>query len=591
MSICIPQNYIDAVKEVVSNPSSKDRLSKLKDIFNGDEKLAREINLLYEKSLLLKKQSTAFDKFIDNINGQTVKNRAKLKESFLKNQERKNAIISDSGLDEISREIFDRKYKLDLPDEAIVELAKANKKTRELKPLMEKTPSDSPERIAWAEEHVKIQEILDGVINVNNDKGFLATIGAQAGDAWNRIKSKETLLNKAVETLKTAKDIALAPVYKSIGASVDASFMFRQGRNLLVEDPKIWAKTVQEAFKPIKNITSKTQQDLILREFKIKLASSKLYQEALDSGLGVGVIEEFFPTSLAEKIPVIGNTFKASDISFTMFAQGGRMSLFEKLYKNTADNLGVTKLEPQLAKDIATRINSASGRGNLGRFENQSGFLNKVFYSARWIKSQTDVFTMPFNGNLDPIVQRQAQIQSAKIISSVGATMFFASMFTDVESDPRSSKFGKAKIPGSKDLWVDLTGGLGSYIVLATKSTLALAKSAGLTDMKASKSAISGKLTDINSGKFGSDTVFDLFVNFGAGKTAPSLSALIQYFRGQDYSGNKPTVAGTVSNLITPISPKNFYESLQDEDFVSALIGWVADSTGLSTANYGKYKK
>jgi len=591
MSICIPQNYIDAVKEVVSNPNSKDRLSKLKDIFSGDEKLAREINLLYEKSLLLKKQSTAFNKFIDNINGQTVKNRAKLKESFLKNQERKNAIISDSGLDEISREIFDRKYKLDLPDEAITELAKANKKARELKPTMEKTPSDSPERRAWAEEHVKIQEILDGVINVNNDKGFLATIGAQAGDAWNRIKSKETLLNKAVEVLKTIKDIALSPVYKSIGASVDTSFMFRQGRNLLVEDPKIWAKTVAEALKPIKNITSKTQQDLILREFKIKLASSKLYQEALDSGLGVGVIEEFFPTTLAEKIPVIGNTFKASDTSFTMFAQGGRMSLFEKLYKNTADNLGVTKLEPQLAKDIATRINSASGRGNLGRFENQSSFLNKVFYSARWVKSQLDVFTMPFDSSLDPIVQRQAQIQSAKILSSIGATMFFASMFTDVEFDPRSSKFGKAKIPGSKDLWVDLTGGLGSYITLATKSTLALVKSAGLTDMKASKSAISGKLTDINSGKFGSDTVLDLLINFGAGKTAPSLSALIQYFRGSDYSGNKPTVAGTVSDLVTPISPKNFYQSLQDEDFVSALIGWVADSTGLSTANYGKYKK
>ena len=40
-------------------------------------------------------------------------------------------------------------------------------------------------------------------------------------------------------------------------------------------------------------------------------------------------------------------------------------------------------------------------------------------------------------------------------------------MFTEVETDWRSSKFGKMKVPGTEeDRWFDLTAGLGSYITL-----------------------------------------------------------------------------------------------------------------------------
>jgi hypothetical protein len=152
-------------------------------------------------------------------------------------------------------------------------------------------------------------------------------------------------------------------------------------------------------------------------------------------------------------------------------------------------------------------------------------------------------------------------------------------MFTDVETDPRSSKFGKMKVQGSTDTWVDISGGLGSYITLAAKEVT-----------RQSKSATSGKITELNSGKFGSQTGADVLINFFKNKLAPAPGALLDVAEGRNFAGDKPTVLNTVTNLAKPISAGNMYEIFQNEDTGTAFLATMFDLLGAGQTDYTKFK-
>jgi hypothetical protein len=156
--------------------------------------------------------------------------------------------------------------------------------------------------------------------------------------------------------------------------------------------------------------------------------------------------------------------------------------------------------------------------------------------------------------------------------------MTTASLFTDVEFDPRSSKFGKMKIPGSRDTYIDLTGGIGSYITL-------LWRFSGKT-----KSATTGKLTDVYNAKYGARNMLDIFFDFMTNKAAPAPAALLPYLRGRTFEGDKPTLGYTAKNLTIPISTGNIIEIFQDEDAVTAIISSIFDMIGAGQTNYGKFK-
>ncbi len=357
---------------------------------------------------------------------------------------------------------------------------------------------------------------------------------------------------------------------------MDMSYALRQGLKVLTTNPKVWADGMVNAFKPFQKLGSKAEQQAVADAFKARLVSHPMYEDAINSKLGIGVIEEFFPTTIAEKIPALGNIFKASNEAFTIFSQGSRMKLFED-FITTAKNNG-TDITPQLMKDFAKVANSVTGRGSLGSLESQAGLINKIFYSGKYIKSSLDTFLMPFDTKLSPEARKKALEVSLRNLSTVGGLMGIASLFTDVETDPRSSKFGKMRT--GKNTWVDLTGGLGSYITLAAKNISGK-----------SKSATTGRISELNSGDFGSRTRFDTIIDWLSNKTAPALSTGIQVAKGKDFSGKKPTLGSAVTNLVKPISAGNAYQVFSDNDTGTALLTTLFDVLGASGTDYSKFKK
>lgn len=575
--LCIDPKIIDDVKKIVQEaPDTISRDKKLTEMFGKDQ--AKEINYLYENSLRLKNQKNAINKFIDNFTEIGQKEKADLKEKIAQRLADRNSMVQDKELLAIAQDIWNKKYKLDIPLEEISKINTLKKSADELKVKMDGTAINSPERIAYGDKISDIANIVDDLKNPRNKMNFAQTVRDIVKTTGERFAKENGVLGNAGELAKLSFEVLTSAIYKSIQASMDMSYALRQGFKVLTKDPTAWKNNFVEAFKPFSKISSKEAQNVVANRFKASLVSHPLYQQAIDAKLAIGVIEDFFPTTLSEKIPLLGNIFKASNEAFTIFSQGSRMSLFEDMVNKAAKD-GV-ELTPQLYKDLAKVANSITGRGSLGKLEASSETINKIFYSGRFIKSQLDTFTMPFNTSLDITARKEAMKSSLSNLSTIGALMATASLFTEVESDPRSSKFGKMKVPGSKDTWIDLTAGLGSYITLASRVAT-----------QQSKSATTNKVSELNSGKFGSTTSFDVVSNWLTGKLSPAPSTAVQFLKGSDYSGKKPTIAGSALNLATPITAGNALQIFSDEDTGTALISTVFDALGASQTNYQKFKK
>lgn len=574
-AICIPKEIVERVKKVDLNLSTIEREKELTKLL-GDETTAREINKLYEESRLLSNQKTSFDKFIDNISGVSVEKKAKLKEQIATRLANRKTAIQDKELLTIAKDIYDRKYDLgiDLEDIKILNTIKRDADALKLKITGD---NGSASRMAYGRRIVDLSDAVQNLKNPNEKLGIIDTTKNLAKGAADKFSKDKGITGNIGEGLKLTKDVLTSAIYKSVQASLDASFALRQGFKILTKSPKAWADNMKESFKAIAGITSKSKLEAVSREFKARLVSHPLYDEAIKAKLGIGVVEEFFPTTLAEKIPLLGNAFKSSNEAFTIFSQGSRMSLFEDMVKTATKN--GTELTPKLMQDLAYVANSITGRGNLGKLEASSETINKLLFSGRFIKSQLDTFTMPFNTALAPEAKKEALKSSVANLSAIAGLMATASMFTDVEWDMRSSKFGKMKVPGSSDTWVDITGGLASYIVLATR----IAKFE-------SKSATSGKVTELNTGEYGARTAFDVMTDFAANKLAPAPSAAVSYLKGKTFEGKKPTLGGTALNLATPISLGNAYDIFTNEDTAAAFTATVFDVLGAGATDYTKFK-
>jgi hypothetical protein len=404
------------------------------------------------------------------------------------------------------------------------------------------------------------------------------------------------VVDNTVELLKLGLDIVTTPVYKSVQASADFSQALRQGFKTLVRDYKLWKESIFEAFRPFQKMRSVEEQNQVKRLFRAKVISDPLYEEMTRSKLAIGGLkEDYFPTAIAEKIPALGRIFQGSNDSFTIFAQSNRMGLYKTMRQMAIDN--GTELSPDLLKGFAKVANSMSGRGDLGKYEASSGSLNKIFFSIRFMKAQVDTFLMPFDTSLPPLARQEAFKTSAATIGGISALVYGTSLVADVELDPRSSKFGRVRV-GSSNNYLDLTTGLGGYITFLVRTAPAL-----IPGIDPAVKTSSGRIVKLNTDTFGSQTAFDVAMNFFTGKLAPGPSTTAQALRGRDYSGNKPELFAPPSlpgvgdgytppvyqTLITPISWDNILVALDEkEEGAIIFITALGELLGLGASKFGK---
>lgn len=564
MKFCLPKQIADHFIENLKDGTLD--LEKLSKMNSSEERRAylaefvgnapsKEVTALFESKLLQKNQEAGMISFIKEVGNL----RPTVEKDLISRINKLGKVLTPEEKSAFLQDFVSKK----LGTETSFEDAKV---ISELSKAFQDAKANPNSGEAYGAAKVKLSNFMND-LRIQNEK----------------VSLKETLGNFKTNPLgSTTKQLSnLAGFAKGIKASLDNSAIFRQGWKTLFTNPDIWAKNALQSFKDIAGqIKAGASDNTILDGVKAEIESrvngrSGLYQKM---GLDIGNLEEAFPTSLPEKIPLFGRLYKASETAYTGFLYRMRADIADKMIDKAVAS-GVDLSVPLQAKSIGTLINSLTGRGNLGSLERVGKQINTIFFSPKMLKSSFDFLTLHSADSMSGFARKQAAINLAKVLSGITTILGTAYALNpkSVETDPRSADFGKIKIGDTR---FDVSGGMSSLITLAMREIT-----------QSSKSSTTHQVTKLNSGKFGSQTGMDVLTNFTENKLAPMASVMKDLINQKDFNGNKPTVAGETANLVVPLGFQNAWEVLHDPKGANAAATIIADGLGINTNTYSLKKK
>lgn len=367
-------------------------------------------------------------------------------------------------------------------------------------------------------------------------------------------------------------------ITRLLQATGEFSFVGIQGLQQSVAHP-IHAK---EAFKiALQNFASESKSEKWLREIK----SQEWYPELKQSKLAITepnakttAREELFFSDYTNLVwDTIGFPIKLfSKKAFDKWTTLSPFKGFERAASGYLDTLRVLRFldgkqmlekngitfnkNPEAYKQMADAINTMTGRASLGRAEQLSQSLTKVFFSPRnWasaIKTATPYALYHFGkmragaeGFKPSIAQKMAIGDFAKFIGATTSMVALAAAYfnnddddeTGVEFDPTSSDFGKIKIGDTR---IDPWGGRIQQVVLLSRFIADSVKKE------------SGEIIPLGT-RNKTPTKKELLIDMATNKLAPSASLLEKYLSTQtDSKGNKVTRYG---------DPYEFSEELKEK--------------------------
>lgn len=521
--------------------SSEQRRVFFKDFLGTNN--AKEINALFESKILLKNQKQGIINWVKQLTGL----KPEIKRDILARVEKMTKILEPKNEQAFLEDLVAHKLGITVTMEEAAHISELAKLVAEKKQAM----FNGGDRMDYGRSKVIFQNYLN--------------------DLKSEIKKPINIGNILTELAGTAK---------SLKASMDNSAIFRQGWKVLWTNPGIWWKNAIQSFADIWNTFGGKK---VMDELNADIVSRPTYDLMKKAKLAVGTIEEAFPSQLPEKIPVLGRIYTASQNAFTAFVYRVRADVFEKMI-DIARRSEIDLTDTAQLESIGKMVNSLTGRGSLGRAEpaaNIVNIVNNVFFSPRFLKSQFDVLTAhQLQKGVTPFVRKQAAINLLKVISGTAAILTITNALNPdaVEEDPRSADFGKIKVGNTR---FDVTGGMASLIILASRLVT-----------QSTKSSTTGKVTELNTGKFGAPTGADVVYNFIENKFSPATRVFWDIvIAGEDFKGDQPTILSSLNALVTPIVIENFFELQKNPNSANVILAMIADALGISTNTYSAKKK
>lgn len=355
-----------------------------------------------------------------------------------------------------------------------------------------------------------------------------------------------TLMQKVWHNTKSALNIP-----RALMASYDLSAPFRQGIGF-VGKKEFWKSVIPmfQAFASEKN--SKALQ--------MEIKSRPTWELMKRGGLAIvdphshylADREEAFMTDLAEKIPVVGRGVNASNRAYSGFLNKLRADVFDDFVRQY-ENLGINlSTDTKKLREIARFINSATGRGDLGKLGNPAApALAGVFFSPRLIAARLYMLSPHIYMKKDPILRKEAWKSllsiSALALTTAGLAKYGLGM--DVEDDPRSADFMKPKVGNTR---YDFLGGFQQYIRLGAQLITGETKNA------------KGKMKSLTSGDFGQPTRRDVAVQFGLNKLAPIPAFISDWLEGKDATGKKFKMTDELANHLIPLAIQDMTDAYKE---------------------------
>lgn len=390
-----------------------------------------------------------------------------------------------------------------------------------------------------------------------------------------------------LDTLNEVSETSIAMV-----ASMDNSFIGRQGLTTLLTHPTVWLKAADQSFTDIAtSLRSKHGNQITKDLLRADIVSRDKYIDGIYQKAGIiAKVEEEFPVTHPQRIPYLGRLFKASESAFENSATRMRVGLFDLLYDNAKKI--VPEMNDEIIQDIGKLVNSMTARAPI----KERGILKAIFWAPKMMAANFNTLTAHgfgsgagFGGRLETaFARKQAALNLGKMVFFTGAVAAMLNQLKpgSVELDPRSADFLKGRFGDTR---IDLTGGKGQYIVLAARMFTMAPYFEG--SVKSSQTKILHKL---NTGKEMDPQFIDVGVDFFLNKVNPFMRAGIDIIgKGETFEGTKPTVASTLSNIFVPIYVQNVIDGATNdytEDKMIVSMITLLDAFGINVNTYRPVK-
>jgi hypothetical protein len=372
------------------------------------------------------------------------------------------------------------------------------------------------------------------------------------------------------------KILSLLGLPRAIMSSGDISFAFRQGWGM-VGTKEFWQNfgKLFTFFASEKNYKESVAKMITDPDYKLLVNNGKLAITKIGGKLAQA--EEAFQSHLAEKYPLV----RASNRSFTGFANALRFDRAKALLEQA--RLAGEDVRPgsDVVRQITHVVNAFTGRGELGKGDKyaQAGpLLSAVFFSPRKIMATVNMFDPRIYLSSSPTARKAALRQ---MIGSVGITTTVLALAKmaggEVETDPRSSDFGKIKIGNTR---IEVTGGNNTYATFIARLAT-----------NQSKSSTTGNIYDLGRG-YKPTTRGDLATKFARNKLAPVASLVADWLYGSNAIGEPFNLAQETKERVMPMVAGDVLEMINNGTPADLFaISTVADLLGLGIQTYSETNK
>lgn len=522
--------------------------------FVGDAN-SQQVNALFESKLLLKNQQRGFITWAKRVSGISPQARRDL----LSRIEKMDKVLDPKEGEQFMQDLASTRLGIGVSQQEGKAIMDFSKKISDLKA----TAKDG----VFASETKRLEF---GTAKVNLET-YLNDLKLQA----KRISFREKPLQA------TPKVIGEVPgALKSAVASLDNSFFGRQDiKNLLdVRTSKIWFKNFLKSWKDIGK-ELKGKDAMVGVKTDIYSRPNAINGKYRAGGYGLDVLtEEAYPSSLPEKIPLLGRLFKASESAYNGGALRMRADLADR-YIAIGERHGLNMLNREEAQGMGHLVGSLTGRGSLGKAEAIGKELNVFLFSIKFLKSNFDFLTAhALDKKVTGVAKKEAAKNLLSVVSSIASVLTIAKTLdpNSVELDPRSTNFGKVKIFGR---WTDITGGMASMVTLASRLTWTYHRGEGGFWYKNS----AGNYTKLGT-KFGGMTALDVLESYFEGKLSPTAGIARDVWRGKTFEGKPVTAKEELKNVVTPISVQSFNKLMKDPEASSVLGSMILEGLGFSVS-------
>ncbi len=500
-------------------------------------------------------------------------------------------VIEKMDADIKRRESFDSPKNVTLPSErrAPVEnekLKEMRQNRAELKEILDafkeaETPRRLPEEIARdnfkrrvaklqyeAENGIKKSEFLELPPKYQQDDLQKRSIDAQVDLALERKKWLDYMFNEKLkkrvkyERFKDTLGEVLGTM-RAVMTGGEFSAILRQGKYAFGH-PVVFAKSLPAVWKAFRSEEGllRIQKEIESRDnykngaYK-KLALVDPYAASLTK------MEEDFQSRWANKIPLIAGTAR----SYSAFLNLLRANSFDVIAaSHTGDLRPLMRSE---ADSLAETVNTLTGRGSLGKFEQAGPFLNRLLFSPKFLASRLNMLTLRgVVWDVNPLTRKTIAKEYARAYASQIVLMGLYAMFMksdddEIELDWRSSDF--LKIPIGPNTKIDPAAGMLQLLALSARIWTGETK--GRDD---EISPLRGE--DVG---FADRNMQDVLFDFQRSKLAPIPSFLLSMVLQKGYGGQEFSVLPTEASLqayldsevgkaLTPMTWKEIYEASQD---------------------------